>query len=73
MTGDSSFVEEMFNEFARYQEGSASALHETEVELEGDDMEVMIPRRGPRLPSEMVYGRCTYDERTDNERMDDEP
>ena len=65
MIGDE--IEEMFNKFARYQEGSASALRETEVELEGDDLEVMIPRRGTRLPSEIVYGRCTDDERTVDE------
>lgn len=59
MTGDGCFIEEMFSELARYQANSASALYEKEVELDGDDMEVMIPGRGIRMPSQRFYGECT--------------
>ena len=51
-------VEEMFNELSRYEIEHPDLLLEREENLEGDDLEVMIPDRGATLPSHRFYSGC---------------
>ena len=55
-------VEEMFNELSRYEIEHPDLFLEREENLEGDDLEVMIPDRGATLPSHRFYSGCADEE-----------